>query len=354
MAPWQTTLNIGTSAGGSQTDTQLTGAAGAAPLTTGANSVPNGTYYVSETGGLSNYSSSLACFNDNGAGGGTANNGTKDGSEPAITPGADNAVPVDSNDDVVCTFTNTRLPGSIELKKVWSGTPGQTTLNIGTSAGGSQTDTQLTGAAGAAPLTTGANSVPNGTYYVSETGGLSNYSSSLACFNDNGAGGGTANNGTKDGSEPAITPGADNAVPVDSNDDVVCTFTNTRLPGSIELKKVWSGTPGQTTLNIGTSAGGSQTDTQLTGAAGAAPLTTGANSVPNGTYYVSETGGLSNYSSSLACFNDNGAGGGTANNGTKDGSEPAITPGADNAVPVDSNDEWSARSRTRVCRGRSS
>ena len=120
--------------------------------------------------------------------------------------------------------------------------------------------------------------------------------------------------------------GANDAVPVDSNDDIVCTITNTRLPGSIELKKVWSGTPGQTTLNIGTSAGGSQDDTQPTGADGAAPLTTGANSVPNGTYYVSETGGLSNYSSSLACFNDNGAGGGSANNGIKDGSEPAITP----------------------------
>ena len=58
---------------------------------------------------------------------------------------------------------------------------------------------------------------------------------------------------------------------------MVCTFTNTRNQGSIELKKIWSGTGGQTTLNIGTSAGGIQTDSQETGANGAGPLTTGAN-----------------------------------------------------------------------------
>ena len=57
--------------------------------------------------------------------------------------------------------------------------------------------------------------------------------------------------------------------------DVVCTFTNTRDQGTIELKKVWSGTPGQTTLNIGSGVGGTQVATQQTGANGGAPLTTG-------------------------------------------------------------------------------
>ncbi len=186
--------------------------------------------------------------------------------------------------------------------------------------------------AGAAPLTTGQNPVDTGTYYVSESGGLANYSSSLACFNDNGAGGGTANNGIKDGSEPAVSPDGSNGVSVGSGDHVICTFTNTRNRGTIELTKVWSGTAGQTTLNIGTAAGGSQTDSQLTGAAGAAPLTTGQNPVDTGTYYVSESGGLANYSNWLACFNDNGAGGGTANNGIKDGSEPAVSPDGSNGV----------------------
>ena len=58
---------------------------------------------------------------------------------------------------------------------------------------------------------------------------------------------------------------------------------------TIELKKAWVGQPGQTTLNIGTTVGGSQVDTQLTGANGTPPLSTGTNIVGPGTFYVSET-----------------------------------------------------------------
>ncbi|MBI3572595.1 MAG: DUF11 domain-containing protein [Candidatus Kerfeldbacteria bacterium] len=211
-------------------------------------------------------------------------------------------ITVTAGQQSTCTVHNARDQGSIELKKVWSGTPGQTTLNIGTLAGGSQVDSQLTGAAGAAPLTTGSHTVFTGTYYVSETGGLTNYSAALAC--------------TDDGNP--MTPGANNAVSVAKNHTVVCTFTNTRDQGTIELKKVWSGTPGQTTLNIGSTAGGNQVDAQLTGAAGAAPLTTGTNSVNTGIYYLSETGGLSDYTPSLECL-DNGS---------------PVTPGANNSMTV--------------------
>ncbi|MEI2702806.1 MAG: hypothetical protein V9E83_10445 [Baekduia sp.] len=290
--PGQTTLQIGTSAGGSQVGTQQTGAAGAAPLTTGAKTVTTGTYYVSETGGLANYNGTLAC--------------TKNGN--AYAPGANSSVVVGKNDVVVCTYTNARKKGSVELVKAWTGgDPGQTTLNIGTSAGGSQVDTQQTGAAGAAPLTTGANSVNTGTYYVSETGGLANYNGTLAC--------------TKNGN--AYTPGANSSVVVSENDVVVCTYTNARKKGSVELVKAWTGTdPGQTTLQIGTSVGGTQVDTQQTGAAGASPLTTGSNSVATGTYYVSESGGLANYNGTLAC--------------TKNGN--AYTPGANDSVVVGEND----------------
>jgi hypothetical protein len=270
----QTTLNVGTAAGGSQVASQQTGADGAAPLTTGTQPVNPGTYYVSETGGLTNYDSGLACT-DNGS--------------PA-TVGANNSLTLAAGDTAVCTFTNTRQQGSIELKKIWSGTAGQTTLNIGTSAGGTQAATQLTGVAGAAPLSTGAKTVDTGTYYVSESGGLTNYDSSLACT-DNGS---------------PVTPGANNSLAVAKGDVVVCTFTNTRQQGSVTLNKIWSGTAGQTTLNIGTSAGGAQVATQLTGVAGAAPLSTGAKTVDTGTYYFTETGGLTNYDSSLACT-DNGS-----------------------------------------------
>ena len=337
----QTTLNIGTQANGSQTASQQTGANGNAPLTTGAKTVDSGTYYVSETGGLANYDSSLACFNDNGAGTpANANNGTKDAGEANVSADANGGVSVGKNDVVVCTFTNTRQQGSIELKKNWVGTGGQTTLNIGTQANGSQTASQQTGANGNAPLTTGAKTVDSGTYYVSETGGLANYDSSLACFNDNGAGTpANANNGTKDAGEANVSADANGGVSVGKNDVVVCTFTNTRQQGSIELKKNWVGTGGQTTLNIGTQANGSQTASQQTGANGNAPLTTGAKTVDSGTYYVSETGGLANYDSSLACFNDNGAGTpANANNGTKDAGEANVSADANGGVAVGKND----------------
>ncbi|HXG77022.1 MAG TPA: S8 family serine peptidase, partial [Gaiellaceae bacterium] len=166
--------------------------------------------------------------------------------------------------------------GSVELRKVWVGTAGNVTLKIGTAAGGSQVDSEtLTGTGG----TTGANSVTAGTYYLSETFNAptdaNDYDAALACFNDNGAGGGTANNGVKDGGEPTVTPGASNSVAVASGDDIVCTFTNTRR-GTVELRKVWVGTAGNVTLKIGTAAGGSQVDSEtLTGTGG----TTGANSV---------------------------------------------------------------------------
>ena len=56
--------------------------------------------------------------------------------------------------------------------------------------------------------------------------------------------------------------------------------------GSIELRKTWVGDKGNVTLKIGTSAGGSQVDSQaLVGADG----TTEASSVVTGTYYVSES-----------------------------------------------------------------
>ncbi|HEX6576711.1 MAG TPA: hypothetical protein VF042_17205 [Gemmatimonadaceae bacterium] len=284
----QTTLKIGTTAGGGEIASQLTGSAGATPLTTGVKNAAVGTYYVSESGGLDDYSSQLAC----------TNKGT------SFTPGASNSITVASGDVVVCTFTNTRNQGSIELTKVWSGTPGQTTLKIGTSAGGSQISSVLTGAAGASPLTTGAQTVNTGTYYVTEAGGLDNYSQQLAC--------------TSNG-DP-ITPGASNSVTVARNAVVVCTFTNTRAQGSIELKKTWSGPGGQTTLKIGTTTGGSEIASQQTGAAGAAPLSTGAQGVNTGTYYVSESGGLAAYTSSLACTSN-------AN---------SITPGAGNSVSVGS------------------
>jgi hypothetical protein len=115
-----------------------------------------------------------------------------------------------------CTFTNTKK-GFIELKKVWKGDNGQTTLRIGTYQNGTQVDQQLTGNNGGAPLTTDANFVSTAVtkYFVSETGGLTKFSPAVACTNKGSA----------------ITVNATTGeVAVNPNDEVVCTFTNTRIP----------------------------------------------------------------------------------------------------------------------------
>jgi hypothetical protein len=210
---------------------------------------------VGETGAngtnLTDYVSSISCSD------GTSTTGSGPFTVNVIT-----------GSNIVCTITNTRK-ATIELKKAWVGTAGLMTLNIGSSAAGTQVKSQLTGANGGAPLTTGQQTVDTGTFYVSETGGLTNYDSTLACFNDNGAGGGTANNGTKDGSEPTVTVGASNSVSVGSGDHVVCTFTNTK-EAHLTLVKLENGatpttvysftltggpTPGITPVTLDTSGG---------------------------------------------------------------------------------------------------
>jgi hypothetical protein len=257
--PGETTLRIGTTPNGSSLASQATSVG----LTTGVKTVNTGTYYVSEIA-LSDYISTLACT-DNGN---------------SVTPGADNALSVGNGHAVVCTFTNTRKQGTIELKKVWSGTPGLTTLRIGTTANALDVASQLTSGG----LTTGAKTVNTGTYYVSETA-LADYNSSLSCTDDGGS----------------VVPGTDNALTIGNGHVVVCTFTNTRKQGSIKVDKVWVGPGGQTTLKIGTSAGGSEVKSQLTGLAGTAPLTTSAQAVNTGTYYVSESGGLTEFTTALIC-----------------------------------------------------
>lgn len=295
----QTTLNIGTSAGGSQVDTQLTGAAGATPLTTEANTVNTGTYYVSETGGLNDYTSSLACT-DNGN---------------SVTPGNGNSLNVANSHAVVCTFTNTRTQGKIELQKDFIGSPENVTIKIGTSQNGAEVDSDLLTADG----TDGEHSVNTGTFYVSEVLATpTNYTSALACYND------INHNNTVDTGDTSHTVNtATGELLISISEDVICIFTNTRNTGTIELKKHWAGTAGSITLNIGTTINGNEIDTQaISGSDG----TTGQNPVNTGAYYLSETGGLTDYTSVLVCYND------ADNNGIND---------SEDSVSVDTNDKVS-------------
>lgn len=117
----------------------------------------------------------------------------------------------------VCTYTNTRNTGTIELKKVWLGTAGTATLSIGTTVGGSDAATTTVSTNG----TTGTKTVNTGTYYFSETGSLTNYTSTLVC----------TDNGT------VTTPGANNALVLATGHAIICTYTNTKKNTVITVDK---------------------------------------------------------------------------------------------------------------------
>ena len=90
-----------------------------------------------------------------------------------------------------------------------------------------------------------------------------------------------------------------------AGETVVCTFTNTRDQGSVQLKKSWgTGTVGETTLNIGTGTSGAAVSDvatkDLTGA-NKGNGQTDAKNVDTGTYYFSEVSPGTGYTTSFAC-----------------------------------------------------
>ena len=156
-------------------------------------------------------------------------------------------VDVTSTSDIVCTITNTRKTGKLEVRKTLSpaNDPGKFNLQIdGTTAG--------TGGNVGDGGTTGERNVNTGTRTVGETAGtstdLDNYTSSIVCKADNGNGATVAQ---------SQTAGPLN-VDVTSTSDIVCTITNTRKTGKLEVRKTLSpaNDPGKFNLQIdGTTAG---------------------------------------------------------------------------------------------------
>jgi uncharacterized repeat protein (TIGR01451 family) len=263
---------------------------------------------VFTNGDGANYTTTFAC--------------TRNGS--ALSSGSALTTPsftVNGGDAVVCTYTNTRKAGKIELKKDFVGTPDNVTLNIGTSAGGNQVDTQALSGDGS----TGENTVDTGTYFVNESlANSGNYTTTLSCFVD------TDNDSIKQAGESARSLGANDSVAVGNGEDVVCEYVNTRKSGKIELQKDFVGTADNVTLRIGTAQGGSQVDSQALSGDG----TTGENTVDSGTYYVSESlSNSGNYNSTLSCFVD------TNNDSIKQAGEAVRAAGGDGSVVVNAGED---------------
>jgi Domain of unknown function DUF11 len=262
--------------------------------TTGEVTVNTGTHNVGEiagsVGALANYQKSIECKDQNGNGSVVATTNVPDDAGPLN-------VTVHYQDDIVCTVTNVRETGQLEVVKDLQpdSDPGRFDLQID-----GNTEKSDAGDGG----TTGEKTVGTGVHTVGEVAGSvgdpADYQKSIVCKDQNGTG------------STVASVGADNAgtlnVTVNFGDDIVCTITNVRETGRLELRKHvvpdtdngkfnLSITRGQTTIATATDVGDGGTTGKQT-----------VNS--NLTYHLDESAGtgtdLSDYSQSIACEDDSG------------------------------------------------
>src|SRR3954452_17029277 len=290
--------------------------------TTGEKTLNTGDHTVGEIAGtptpatvLSNYQKSIECKASNGSGAVVAS--VSDDSAGPLT------VPVGSGDDIVCTITNTRETGKLEVVK-----------DLITTADSGRLDLQIDAATEKANAgdggTTGEKTLNTGDHTVGEIAGtptpatvLSNYQKSIECKASNGSGAVVAS--VSDDSAGPLT------VPVGSGDDIVCTITNTRETGKLEVVK-----------DLITTADSGRLDLQIDAATEKANAgdggTTGEKTLNTGDHTVGEIAGtptpatvLSNYQKSIECKASNGSGAVVAS--VSDDSAGPLT------VPVGSGDD---------------
>jgi uncharacterized repeat protein (TIGR01451 family) len=198
---------------------------------------------------------------------------------------APSAVTVASDATVTCTFNNSRQTGKLEVVKDLNpaSDPGKFNLQIDGSTAGGATNVGDNGTTGEITLNTGSHS-------FGETAGtgtdLANYTTSASCVDQ-------ANNNAA----VTVTSGSVN---VTSGSDILCTITNSRQTGKLEVVKDLNpaSDPGKFNLQIDGSTAGGATNVGDGG-------TTGSQTLNTGSHTVGETAGtgtaLTNYASSIRC-----------------------------------------------------
>jgi hypothetical protein len=295
-------LNIDGAVAGTGENAACGGTTGAVTVGAGTNANPGAPHNVSETDfTTANYTSTYACT----------------GGTNAPASGTGTSIPnftVNPDEVIVCTFTNTRNPGKIELVKALSPTtdPGLFNLFIKAGSAAGATVASATNVGDGGTTGAGGTTLAIGTYNLSETQGtgtlLSNYTVlGPTCVNRVGGGSVTVTSGN---------------VTIGSNDDIICTITNTRNTGKIELIKATVPTTDVGLFNLfiksGTTNVASASDVGNGGTTGA-----GGTTLATGTYGLSETAGtgtsLTNYvSSAPVCVNRVGGGSVTVTSGNVD------------------------------------
>lgn len=208
-----------------------------------------------------------------------------------VTIGADSVtIGLVDGESITCTFTNVAATGTLEVVK--------DVVSVDANENG-KFDLQIDGTTEKSDAqdgdTTGAQTVTTGIHTVGELAGtatdLADYGASIACSDQQGQ-----------IVAPTAGPGPVN-VDVEDGDAVVCTITNTRDTGTLEVVKnlVPTSDPGTFDLQIdGT------TEAAGVGDAG----TTGPETLPTGIHTVGEVAAagtdLADYTSSIACADQQG------------------------------------------------
>jgi hypothetical protein len=233
--------------------------------TTGKQTLNTGSYTIGETAGtattLNDYTTKLACQDEEGP----------------VTVKEDKVNLTDAQ-NITCTFTNTRNTGTITVNKSLSPASDPGLFNLAIAGKDYATDIGDGG-------TTGKQTLNTGTYAITESAGtnttLDDYTSKLAC----------------DDGEESI-PVTEQGVKLLSGQDITCTFTNTRLTGTVKLVKSLSPASDSGRFNL-----------QLDGATQAAAVgdggASGTLSVNTGSHTISEVAAdgtsLADYTSSASC-----------------------------------------------------
>jgi uncharacterized repeat protein (TIGR01451 family) len=257
---WAANSNAGdaanvTTTGGAQNASVSSVATAAGNTTNGSAAYPHAgdvITFPAETftsGSASNYTTTLSCTGNTNALSSTTLPAT-------LTISA-------SDVNVVCTYTNTRITGTLTLAKAWSNGIAGNTANIGATTG------------------------------LTNNTSASNYTTTLSCTGNT--------NALSSTTAPAT-------LTIDASDvSVVCTYTNVRKSATLTLAKTWAaGSVAGDTVTV-TSAGFTNTATSGSSVATAAGNTTTGTAV---TVYAGESGTIgeafsvgsaSNYTSALSC-----------------------------------------------------
>ncbi|QOF80531.1 hypothetical protein [Variovorax sp. 38R] len=303
--------SIGVSSGGTNNTAAFTTTAPSAATSGTAVTVATGNTITLPaetltTGTLANYNTVLACTADGGT---TANtlSGTNGQTTNTLVVGA-----ADAGKAIVCTYTNTPKPATLQIAKAWGANSiTGNVASLGVSSGGANNTAAFTataptaGNSGTAVTVVAGNTITFPAETMT-TGTLANYNTVLACT---AGGGATANtlSGTNGQNTNTLLIGA-----ADTGKLILCTYTNTAKPATLQLAKSWgAGSISGNVASIGASTGGASNTTAFTATAPTAGTSgTAVNVVAGNTITLPAetmpTGTLASYTTALSCTANGG------------------------------------------------